>query len=134
MLGVGVPAGGGAKRPLDVHRANYHCHSKSLPLSTWRVIQYARGDVNYSQGQPPPPPPPSGPPSAPAIVAAKTNGMAIASLVLGILWIYWIGSILALVFGYVARSQIQQSGGTEQGAGPATAWIALGWAGVGIRC
>ena len=34
--------------------------------------------------------------------------MAIASMVLGILWIVWIGSILALVFGYVAKSQIDR--------------------------
>ena len=34
-----------------------------------------------------------------AIVTTRTNGLAIASMVLGILWIYWIGSILALVFG-----------------------------------
>src|SRR3954466_4643276 len=40
-----------------------------------------------------------------------TNGMAIASMVLGILWIYWVGSVLALVFGYIARSQIKQRPG-----------------------
>ena len=31
-------------------------------------------------------------------------------MVLGILWIYWIGSILALVFGYVAKGQIDALG------------------------
>ena len=41
----------------------------------------------------------------------KTNGLAVASMVLGILWIYWIGSVLALVFGYVARNQSDGSGG-----------------------
>jgi hypothetical protein len=59
-----------------------------------------------------------------------TNGMAIASLVLGILWLYWVGSILALVFGYVARQQIAQRG--ESGGGLATAGIVLGWIGVGF--
>jgi hypothetical protein len=53
--------------------------------------------------------------------------MAIASLVLGILWIYWIGSILALVFGYVAQQQIRQRG--ESGGGMAIAGIVLGWIG-----
>lgn len=47
------------------------------------------------QYPPPMPPPYCGPPQA-------MNGMTIASMVLGILWVYWIGSILALVFGYVA--------------------------------
>ena len=40
----------------------------------------------------------------------KTNGFSIAALVLGILWIYWLGSILALIFGYIAKSQIDKSG------------------------
>jgi len=62
----------------------------------------------------------------------KTNGLAIASMVLGILWVYWIGSILALVFGYVAKSQIDQSGGAQTGRGMAVAGIVLGWVGVGL--
>lgn len=60
----------------------------------------------------------------------RTNAMAVASMVLGILWIYWIGSILALVFGYVAKRQIQERG--ESGGGMATAGIVLGWIGVGV--
>ena len=60
----------------------------------------------------------------------RTNGMAIASMVLGILWLDWIGSILALVFGYLARNQIRERG--EAGSGMATAGIVLGWIGVGI--
>jgi hypothetical protein len=56
-----------------------------------------------------------------------TNGMAIASMVLGIVWVYWIGSILALVFGYVALGQIRQRG--QQGKGMAIAGIVLGWVG-----
>jgi len=62
---------------------------------------------------------------------ARTNGMAIASLVLGILWFYGIGSVLALIFGYKARSEISLSAGTETGRGMATAGIVLGWIGVG---
>ena len=60
----------------------------------------------------------------------STNGLAIASLVLGIVWIYWIGSILALVFGYVARRQIRESGGRQNGDGMAVAGIVLGWIGI----
>ena len=52
-------------------------------------------------------------------------------MVLGIVWIYWIGSILALVFGYIAKKQIQQSSDKEGGGGMATAGIVLGWIGVG---
>ena len=89
---------------------------------------YGQGyDPQYAQppyGQPQYGQPQWGPP------ASKTNGMAIASLVLGIVWIYWIGSILALVFGYIAKSQIKQRG--ESGGGMATAGIILGWIGVGF--
>jgi hypothetical protein len=61
-----------------------------------------------------------------------TNGFAIASMVLGIVWVYWIGSILALVFGYIAKRQIGASNGREGGGGMATAGIVLGWVGIGI--
>jgi hypothetical protein len=71
---------------------------------------------------------PSGYPYAPP--QQRTNGLAIASMVLGILWLYWIGSILALVFGYIARKQIRERG--ESGGGMATAGIVLGWIGVGF--
>jgi hypothetical protein len=53
-------------------------------------------------------------------------------MVLGILWIYWIGSVLALVFGYVAKGQIQRSAGRQTGRGMAIAGIVLGWIGVGF--
>lgn len=78
---------------------------------------------------PPPPvhPPPSGYPAPPG-----TNGLAVASLVLGIIWLYWIGSLLAVIFGHVAKSQIDRSGGTQGGRGLATAGIVLGWVGLGI--
>jgi Domain of unknown function (DUF4190) len=60
--------------------------------------------------------------------SAGTNGMAIASLVLGILWIFWVGSILALIFGYVARNQMRQR--PQGGGGLAIAGIVLGWIGI----
>ncbi len=67
-----------------------------------------------------------------AVVGPKTNGLAVASMVLGILWLWWVGSILALVFGMIAKSQIESSGGTQQGRGMAISGIVLGWVGVGI--
>lgn len=81
--------------------------------------------------------PPPWAPAAPgspgyAVYQQTTNGFAVASLVLGIIWIWWIGSILALVFGYVGKSQIDQSGGRQSGRGLAVAGIVLGWVGVGI--
>jgi len=61
-----------------------------------------------------------------------TNGLAVASMVLGIVWVYWIGSILALIFGYIAKGQINQSGGRQTGKGMAIAGIVLGWVGIGF--
>lgn len=55
--------------------------------------------------------------------------MSIASLVLGILWILGIGSILALIFGYIGLRQIRQR--SQNGRGIAIAGIVLGWVGVG---
>ena len=90
-----------------------------------------------SWAEPPPAaPPPAAPQPAPAAypapepVSRGTNGFSIASLVLGIVWIYWIGSILALVFGYIALSQIKRTGGTQGGRGMAIAGIVLGWIGI----
>ena len=65
-------------------------------------------------------------------VTKTTNGLAIASMVVGILWLYWIGSIVALIFGYIAKKQIDASGGTQSGRGMAVAGIVLGWVGVGF--
>jgi Domain of unknown function (DUF4190) len=69
------------------------------------------------------------PPSSP-----RTNSLAIASLVLGIAQVFFwlVGAILALVFGYKARRQIDESGGREGGRGMAIAGIVLGWVGVGL--
>ncbi|HAS12906.1 MAG TPA: hypothetical protein DCS55_20720, partial [Acidimicrobiaceae bacterium] len=75
-----------------------------------------------------PPPPPGASWGGPA--PTKTNGLAIASLVLGILWLYWIGSILALIFGLIAKSQIDNSNGTQTGRGLAVAGIVLGLIGI----
>lgn len=54
--------------------------------------------------------------------AIKTSGMAIASLVLGILGI----SLLAIIFGIVALNQIKKSNGFVTGKGMAIAGIILG--------
>jgi hypothetical protein len=62
-----------------------------------------------------------------------SSGKATASLVLGILGLVFcplICSVLALVFGYQARNEIDGSGGRISGRGNAKAGIVLGWVGV----
>lgn len=91
--------------------------------------------------QPPPQPPqpytgyPGNTGGPPGAYQPQTNGMAIASLIfgiLGLLILYGIGAVLALVFGYVAKGQIKRSQGMQTGNGLALAGIIMGWIGVVI--
>jgi len=105
-----------------------------------------RLDSEGSPEVPPPPPsvPPPGyygpPPSAPPPYGSsvRSNGLAIASMVLGIVcltiavfafFVSWVGSVLALIFGYVANRRIARSGGAQGGRGMAISGIVLGWIG-----
>ncbi len=58
--------------------------------------------------------------------APRTSGLAIASLVLGLLWLCGLGSLLATIFGAVAIGQISRSNGTMDGKGMAIAGLILG--------
>ncbi|MFI0356589.1 DUF4190 domain-containing protein [Actinomadura sp. 9N407] len=62
----------------------------------------------------------------------SNNGMATASMVLGLIGILFCGftSILAIIFGHVAQSQIKRTG--EGGGGMATAGLVLGYIMTGI--
>ncbi len=62
--------------------------------------------------------------------APGTNGLAIASLVVGLLWMWWIGSVLAVVFGHVALKQIARSETGQGGRGMAIAGLVLGYIGL----
>jgi hypothetical protein len=78
-----------------------------------------------------PPNPGAVPHSAVFPYAPKTaSGLAIASMVLGILWMYWVGSILALALGYLALREIRHDPQRINGKGMAKAGILLGWLGV----
>ena len=43
-----------------------------------------------------------------------------------------VGAVLALVFGYKARREIDESGGRQKGRGMAVAGIVLGWIWIGL--
>jgi hypothetical protein len=76
-----------------------------------------------------PPPAPVRPPGPPVFVRSTrpTNGLAVASLITGVLWMWWFGAVLAVVFGHLALRQIAASGGTQAGRGLAVAGLALGY-------
>jgi hypothetical protein len=71
--------------------------------------------------------PPYGYPPAPQ----RTSGLAVASLVLGLVWIYWIGSILAVIFGHIALAEIKRDPRVG-GRGLAIAGVVLGYIGLGV--
>jgi hypothetical protein len=60
-----------------------------------------------------------------------TNMLAVASLVLAILWVFGLGSLLAVGLGYVAMRRIAASEGAQEGMTVAVAGVVLGLVGVG---
>ena len=68
---------------------------------------------------------------APAVGApTDTNGKAVASLIFGLLWIFGLGSFVAVVLGHMATREIDRSQGRQGGRGIAVAGLILGWLGL----
>lgn len=80
------------------------------------------------------PPPPPAPHAAPVFVRrqTRTNGLAIASLLAGVFWMWWVGSAVAIVLGHVALRQIARSQGLQSGRALAITGLALGYFGVAV--
>ncbi|MGZ4363926.1 MAG: DUF4190 domain-containing protein [Gaiellaceae bacterium] len=57
-----------------------------------------------------------------------TNGLAIASFVLSLLHLLGLGSVLAVIFGIIARKQTKRTG--QAGHGLATAGLVIGILGI----
>jgi type IV pilus assembly protein PilA len=72
--------------------------------------------------------PPLSAPGLP-ISEAKTSGMAVASLVCGIVNVFPV-SIIAIVLGHISLSQIRKSAGRLKGQGLAIAGLVLGYLGI----
>ncbi len=93
-------------------------------------------------GQPPaeypPQAPPPGVPYGPGpypVMAQTSNSKATASLILGIVGLFIcpiVCSVLAIVLGSSAKSEIAASGGWQMGESNAKAGIILGWIGLAI--
>ncbi|MFC2031656.1 DUF4190 domain-containing protein [Chloroflexota bacterium] len=100
-------------------------------------IDAAARDAEPEMMEVAPPPPPRATYSPPAAVSAgvPTSGMAIAALVTGIVGLTifpLLGSILALVLGYMARNDIRRRPDEVSGDGLALAGIVMGWIAVGL--
>ncbi len=118
------------------------CERCGASLSTGSPPEPVAAAETPPDGAPAPPPPGTYPPppyppgyatpgyAPPAPVGPSTNGFSIASLVLGIVWVFGVGAVLAVIFGFVARQQIRESGGRQGGSGMALAGIILGFVGI----
>jgi hypothetical protein len=77
-------------------------------------------------------PPPARLDPAPVFVRPqrKVNGLAIASIVVGVFWMWWLGSLAAVIMGHVALRQIASSGGAQTGRAAALSGLAIGYFGL----
>lgn len=61
---------------------------------------------------------------------AENDGLAIASLVLGILWMWGLGSVLAVIFGHVSFANAKRA--YRKPSGLTIAGLVLGYAGIAL--
>jgi hypothetical protein len=64
-------------------------------------------------------------------MASKTNGYAVASLVLSLVWMLGLGSLLAVIFGHIALGQIKRDP-YQGGKGLAIAGLVIGYAALAL--
>ena len=103
-------------------RANAQTKVKPEGGADWQALASVPGfeaDFTAAPGAAPPAPLPAAP------VEAKTSGMAITSLVMGILGVCGITAVIGLILGIVALGKINRSGGRLSGNGLAIAGICV---------
>lgn len=61
-----------------------------------------------------------------------TSGLAIVSLLCGLLFFIFPSAVAAIIFGHISRSDIRRSGGRKTGAGMAQAGLILGYFGIAL--
>ncbi len=106
----------------------------SHPQGSYPQAPYAP----YAQAQYPVQTTPGAPPVMPygygGYAPPKTNGLAIASLVLSIVGFIWflplLGSLGGVILGHISLGQIKRTG--DQGRGMALAGVIVGWVGLAI--
>ena len=102
------------------------------------MIQEPPLPTQWVPQQPPPNwgPPPPGPPQHNQYYpppgwyppAPRTSALAVVSLVFGILWLAWFGSLIAVITGHLAMRECRETG--AGGNGLAVAGLALGYLGL----
>lgn len=77
-------------------------------------------------------PSPFAAPNAAPMIVPTQSVLAIVSLIAGILGLFFFGSLVAVICGHIARSNIRASQGTQTGDGMALAGLILGYLGLGL--
>jgi hypothetical protein len=62
----------------------------------------------------------------PGAVPPRTNRLAVVALVSSLVWIFGLGSLVAVILGFVALGQIKASNGAQGGRTPAMLAIVFG--------
>ena len=109
---------------ISERRVNGRTLVQAVGTTTWKPLaEFQEFAAALEAGGPPPMPGPLQPqaPTGPV----KTSGMAIASLVCGVLGCLGITAIVGLVLGIVAQVKISRSGGRLKGSGLAIAGICV---------
>ena len=66
----------------------------------------------------------------PVALAPQTSGMAVASLIFGLLFFIFPAAVVAVILGHISSSQIRKSAGRLKGAGMSLAGMILGYVGI----
>jgi len=132
--GQGFPSASDPGYPQAPVQSNPQSYPQSYPQGSAAGFQQP-ADYMQPAGYPQPAYQQGAPawPGASGYPSQKTNGLAIAALVCGIVQFlgFWLlGTIPAIVLGHMARSQIRQR--SEQGAGIALAGLILGYVGIAL--
>lgn len=69
---------------------------------------------------------------AQVVAPPQTSVLAVVALVAGILGLFFFGSLVAVICGHIARSQIRDSQGQQTGDGMALAGLILGYIGLAL--
>ena len=123
--------------------AGVQVHAGCKPAGTRAqkdAVSVPPGGATCAPGEPTAPVEPPAPASEEAAYGSgynppgsRTSGFAVASLALGIAGLLicpFLGCVLAVIFGFLARSEIKGSGGGIKGSGLATAGLTLGIIGI----
>ena len=107
-------------------RANAQTRVQAEGSAEWKaLLELPEFSATFGSAPPPISPPPLSGGVASNRPQGKTSGMAVASLVLGLVGFCGITAILGLIFGIVAQVKIRKSGGQLKGGGLAIAGIVI---------